>query len=90
MDLNKKFKIFLIEKEITLKQFCELIGMSYTYISAIMNGRMFPGQNTIDLIEKLTDGKIRYRDFVKSENKKDLSKNQKHEKHHERQSDKKE
>lgn len=68
MDINQKFKIFLAEKKLTLKMFSEMVDKNSTYISSVMNGRIFPGRKLIEKIEEITGKKIKYADFVRSEN----------------------
>jgi|GEM_PF-4561474 transcriptional regulator with XRE-family HTH domain len=65
MDINQKFKIYLAAKKMTLKKFSELVGKNSTYLSSVMNGRIFPGKKLIDKIEEVTERKIKFLDFMR-------------------------
>lgn len=68
MDLHKKFKMFLVEKDMKAKEFAEGIGIHPGYFSQVMSGKLFPGMKLIEEIEKATGKHIRRSDFVRQKN----------------------
>ena len=67
-----KLKTYLVENNITLRDFSKKIDCSYAYLSNICRGALYPGRRLAREIEKWTDGNVLYE--IK-EKKKKLPKN---------------
>lgn len=56
-------KIFLKETNQTQTEFATKISTSRTYLSHIVTGRKFPGDDLVEAMVRESGGKLTYRDF---------------------------
>lgn len=61
IEIGKKFRKYLVDKDLSVKQFAELIGKGAGYISRISKGAIQPGRKTSKDIELATGGLIKFK-----------------------------
>lgn len=58
-----KLKKYLFDKEITITDFSQRIGMSRSHMSGVVRGRRKPGEFLIAKIVAATDGEVTEKDL---------------------------
>jgi transcriptional regulator with XRE-family HTH domain len=54
----KKMRHYLIDKDLTVKDFSEILDITPTYLSGIVNGKYLPSRKLARNIAKATNGEI--------------------------------
>ena len=54
----KKIKYYLLDRDMTLKDFSEILDISPVYLSGIVNGKYKPSKKLARQIAKATNGEI--------------------------------
>ena len=53
-----KLRTYIAEKEMSIKEFSEKLGITRSYLSEILSGKYKPGKLLMKTIQEITDGQV--------------------------------